>query len=157
MKELLTADAFSFLDSGWPTQSAEGHECMKTAFLNYLTTKELDAMLMIDPKASQQFCLRRGNLRLAADHPLLKYVVQYIFQHAAQAEKHSVSQKGFRTNLCSIFQGCSECWGCLYDSIRDDGVVKHGIPPGPEACPIHVLAPYGLLTRGVAEKKEVSI
>lgn len=148
VRDFLTADGFSFLrDNRWPTPSADGHEFMKMTCLNYLRSKEIEAIVMVDIKVSAQFDSRSQRSNLVAGYPLLGYVVEYIFPHAAQAEQHGVSQDGFRTFMCSNIQGCFERWRCLND------LVGLGPRQGPGARPIHILAQYGLLTRDIAEKE----
>ncbi len=148
VNDFLTADGFSFLrDSRQQTHDGDGHEFIKTACLNYLRTEESEGLPLFDLKVNGQFRDRLG--KQVADQPFLKYMVQHIFPHAAQAEKHGISQDRFRTYICSN-RGCFERWRCLNDAIF------HGIfhrQQGPQTRPIHIFSQYGILTRDVAEKE----
>ena len=151
VRDYLARDGFSFLrDTRWPTHSAEGHDFMKMVCCNYLRAKDLEALLSVDFRVSQQFCVRGQMPDLVVDHPLLKYAVEYIFSHAAQAEHHGISQDGFRTYMCGNIQGSFERWRDFHDMLVESlSEYQHR----PEAHPIHVLAQYGLLTRDIAEKE----
>ena len=152
VRDFLTADGFSFLrESGRTTQSAEGHEFLKTACLNYLTVKDLEIMSELEFKVDEQFWDRQRQMpNLVVDHPLLDYVVLYIFPHAAQAEQLGIAQDSFRTYMCGNIQGCFERWRYFHDMLKTRG---GQYPQGPGARPIHVLAQYGLLTNEIAEKE----
>ena len=140
VRDFLTAAGFSFLrDSRWRTHDADGHEFIKLACLNYLRTKDFEPML---------FGRRSQVSNLRNDHPLLEYVVQYIFPHAAQAESNGVRQDELRDHICSNRQGLFERWRCIHDMF-----VSHINEQGPEARPIHILAQYGLLTWEIAERQ----
>lgn len=145
VRDFLVADGFSFLRDGRQrTHDADGHELFKTACLNYLKIKDFSAII-VSLSVNGQFQGRNEDTELGAKYPLLEYMVEYIFPHAAQAEQHGISQDRFRTYICST-RGYFERWRCLHDT-----VVK--LAQGPEARPIQVLAQYGLLTRDIAEKE----
>ncbi len=149
VNNFLTADGFSFLrDSRQQTHDGDGHEFIKTACLNYLGTEELETLPLVDLKVDGQF--DDGLRSQVADQPFLEYMVQYIFPHAAQAEKKGISQDRFRIYICSN-RGGFERWRCLYDAIFD-GLFGHR-QQGPQTRPIHILSQYGLLTRDIAEKE----
>ena len=151
-RDFLSTDGFAFLrDSRWRTQSAEGHEFIKTACLNYLLVKDLEAISVLDWEVSDQFCGRHPQMpNLKADHPLLHYVVLYIFPHAAEAEKHGIAQDGFRTYMCGNIQGCFESWRYFHDMLITRWDENR---QGPDARPIHVLAQYGLLTKDIVKRE----
>lgn len=145
VRDFLIADGFSFLRDGTQrTHDADGHEFFKTACFNYLKINEFSAMI-VSLRVNGQFYWRNVGRELKAKYPLLNYMVEYIFPHAAQAEQHRISQDRFRTYFCST-RGYFERWRCLHDAVV-------GPEQGPEARPIHVLAQYGLLTRAIAEKE----
>lgn len=152
VRDFLTAGGFSFLrDSGRTTQSAEGHEYLKTACLNYLIVKDLEIMSELEFKVGEQFWDQQRHMpNLVVDHPLLDYVVLYIFPHAAQAEQLGIAQDSFRTHMCGNIQGCFDRWRYFHDMLKSRG---GRYPQGPGARPIHVLAQYGLLTKEIAEKE----
>ena len=140
VSDFLTADGFSFLrDSRHQTHGGDGHEFIKTICLNYLRTEESEGLPLVDLKVNGQFRNRLIN------QPFLEYMVQYIFPHAAQAEKHGISQERFKTYVSSN-RGCFERWRCLHDAIL-------GRQQGPQTRPIHNFSQYGLLTRDIAEKE----
>lgn len=150
VKDFLIADGFSFLRDGKQrTHDADGHEFLKTACLNYLMIEDFNAMI-IDLKVNDQFDGRNDSSKLEAQHPLLNYMIIFIFPHAAQAEQHGISQDRFRTYICSN-GGYFERWRCLHDTVV--GRRRSVRTQGPEARPLHVLAQYGLLTRAIAEKE----
>ena len=147
VRDFLILNGFSYLhDSRRQTQIADGHEFFKTVCFNYLRIKDFEAISAVDLRVKDQFC-SRSRIRMLVDDPqLLEYAVQYLFQHAAQAERHGISQDDFRTYICSNIQGFFERWRCLNDSWNP-------ISQGSQARPIHVLAQYGLLTRAIAEQE----
>ena len=150
VKDFLTADGFSFLrDSRRHIQNADGHEFIKTACFNYLRIKDFEDMLVVDLRVSEQFDSTSKESELVADHPWLKYAVQYLFPHAAQAEKLGISQESFRVDVCSNVRGFFERWKCLHDIVPANWTDIQG----PEARPIHVFARYGLLTREIAQNE----
>ena len=158
VRDFLTANGFSYLGvTQWPTQSAKGHEFMKTTCLNYLRAKELDAMLDIDARVSEASdrSRYRPDLSLAADHPLLEYVVHNILTHAAQAEQHGISQDDFRADLCGNTEACFERWRYLHDIYGSfyGSFSRRGCYQGVGARAIHSFAHYGLLSKEIAEKE----
>ena len=150
VRDFLKADGFSFLrDIRQHTHDADGHEFFKTACWNYLKIKDFEAISTVNLRISTQFEEGRESMKPEKDHPLLKYMVEYIFLHAAQAEQHGISQDRFRTYICGN-RGCFERWNCLHDAVIDD---PDEFLQGPNTRPIHVLAQYGLLTREIAQKE----
>ena len=150
VRDFLTADGFSCLrDTEWPTQSAEGHEFMKMTCLNYLRAKELDTMLDIDARVSEESWGKSNMSTLTADHPLLQYAAHCVFPHAAQAEEHGISQDGFRAYMCGNIEARFERWRNLFDMTCGEmyAVSHHGVG----ARPIHIFAEHGLLSREIAE------
>ena len=149
--DFLAADGFSFLrDSKERTHSADGHEFFKNACLNYLNIKDFEAISIVELRVNDQLPYRGVRQRLEAAHPFLRYMVQYLFPHAAQAEQHGISQDTFRIHICSDRE-CFICWRCLHDAFC------HGFGEdvqGPKTRPLHVFAQYGLLTRDIAEKEK---
>ena len=111
--------------------------------MNYLRNEDVRAISLVDLSVNHPLNRRT----LLADHPLLIYVVEYIFLHAARAEEHGISQERFRNYICTNRE-CFERWRYLYDALVDRDVAQ-----GPHARPIHIFSEYGLLTRGVAEKE----
>ena len=149
--DFLAADGFSFLrDSKERTHSADGHEFFKNACLNYLSIKDLEAISIVELRVDDQFRYRSKELKLEAAHPFLRYSVQYLFPHAAQAEQHGISQDSFRDHICSDREYFDR-WRCLHDrvAIRDEENRQ-----GPKARPLHVFAQYGLLKREIAGKEK---
>lgn len=144
VRDFLTADGFSFLrDSRQQTNTGDGHEFIKIVCLNYLRIKDVEAISLVDIRVD--FVSHRRNL--LADHPLLNYVVNYIFLHAGRSEEHGVSQESFRNYICTN-RDFFERWRILHDAI-----VGEGFEEGPQARPIHIFSEYGLLTREIAEKE----
>ena len=153
VRDFLTTGGFSCLsDTEGPTQSAKGHEFIKTTCLNYLMVKELDTISDIDAQVSEAFWNRTGldMWTLTANHPLLQYAVHYIFPHAAQAEQHGISQDGFRAYLCGNSEACFERWRFLHDIIWNH---PDADCQGVGARPIHSFAEHGLLSKEIAEKE----
>ena len=151
--DFLAADGFSCLrDSKERTHSADGHEFLKNACLNYLRIEDLDAIpvveLRVNLRVYEQFHYLDQKKQLEAAHPFLEYTVQYLFPHAAQAEQDGISQDHFRAHICSDRE-YFERWRCLHDAVTylDDA-------QGPKARPLHVFAQYGLLKRDIAEKEK---
>ena len=154
VRDFLTADGFSCLSvAHWPTESAKGHEFMKTTCLNYLGAEELDTMLDINARVSEVSWGRGGpNMSaLEADHPLLQYAVHNMFPHAAQAEQHGIPQDGFRAYLCGNTEACFERWRYLHDIFGSSW--GRGPYQGVGARPIHIFAECGLLSKEIAEKE----
>ena len=152
VRDFLTANGFSFLrHSRRCTERADGHEFIKKACFNYLRIKDLEAVLEVDFRVNAQFDLRSQFSNLVPNHPLLEYVVRYIFEHAAKAKAHGVPQDGFIAYMYNNTQRCFERWrfiaGLRY---KDD---YNRTSPGPETRPITNLAKYGLITREIAEKE----
>ena len=144
VRDFLTADGFSFLrDSRQQTNTGDGHEFIKIVCLNYLRIKDVEAISLVDIRVN--FVSHRRNL--LADHPLLSYVVKYIFLHAGRSEEHGVSQERFRNYICTN-RDCFERWRILHDAIFGENFKE-----GPQARPIHIFSRYGLLTREIAEKE----
>lgn len=144
VRDFLTADGFSFLrDSRQRTNTGDGHEFIKIVCLNYLRIKDVEAISLVDKRVD--FVTHRRNL--LADHPLLNYVVNFIFLHAGRSEEHGVSQERFRNYICTN-RDCFERWRILYDAILGGDYEE-----GPQARPIHIFSEYGLLTREIAEKE----
>ena len=161
VRDFLILNGFSYLhDSRRQTQIADGHEFLKTVCFNYLRIKDFEAISAVDLRVEEQFCSRSMKRMLVDDQQLLEYAVQYLFQHAAQAEMHGISQDDFRTYICSNIQGFFGRWRCLHDGVvysrNEDGQAGVEDSQGSQARPIHVLARYGLLTRAIA-KQERSI
>ena len=76
VRDFLEADGFSFLrDSRQRAHNADGHEFFRIACCHYLEIKDFEAVTG-KLRASFQFELQN-------DHPLLKYMVEYIFPHAS--------------------------------------------------------------------------
>lgn len=152
VRDYLTANGFSFLrDSRRCIQRADGHEFIKTACFNYLRIKDLEAVLEVDFRVYAKFDLDSQLSKLEISHPLLEYMVQYIFEHAAKAEAHGVSQDAFIAYMYNNTQRCFERWSFLAE-LRKKGDHDH-TSPGPETRPITNLAEYGLITREIAEKE----
>lgn len=152
VKDFLTANGFSFLrDSERCTERADGHEFMKKACFNYLRIKDLEAVLEVDSRVNAQFDLRSHFSKLVNDHPLLEYMVEYIFEHAAKAEAHGVSQDEFIAYMYNNTQRCFERWSFLTE--LGNKTETDNTSPGPEIRPITNLARYGLITREIAEKE----
>ena len=147
--DFLAADGFSFLrDSKELTHSADGHELFKNACLNYLSIKDFEAISTVESRVNNQFHDRSEGPQLEAAHPFLRYMVQYLFPHAAQAEQHGISQDSFRDHICSDREYFDR-WRCLHDRV-DIRFEEHR--QGPKARPLHVFAQYGLLKRDIAGK-----
>ena len=147
--DFLAAVGFSFLrDSKERTHSADGHEFLKNACLNYLSIKDFEAVSIVDLRVNDRFLYRRTWLQLEAAHPFLGYTVQYLFPHAAQAEQDGISQDHFRAHICSDRE-YFERWRCLHDATTL--VVE---AQGPKARPLHIFAQYGLLKKNIAEKEK---
>ena len=145
--DFLAADGFSFLRDGKErAHSADGHEFFKNACLNYLSIRDLEAISTVELTVIDRFPYRREKPQPEAAHPFLRYMVEYLFPHAAQAEQHGISQDSFRAHICSDRE-CFQRWRCLHDTIRGD-------TQGPKARPLHVFAQYGLLKREIAEKEK---
>ena len=148
--DFLAVDGFSFLrDNEERTHSADGHEFFKSACLNYLSIKNFEGVSIVELSVNDQFRYRLEGPQLEAAHPFLEYMVQYLFPHAAQAEKHGISQDSFRDRMCSDRE-CFKRWICLHDGVCD--TLRH--KQGPKARPLHVFAQYGLLKRDIAEKEK---
>ena len=149
VRDFLAADGFSFLrDRKWCTDSAEGHEFIKSACWNYLKIKDFEAMSVVDLQVRLPIYDLVFEMRdLVNDHPFLKYAVKYIFPHAAKAEKQGISQDGLRSLICSNTQAYFKRWRCLHDAVNFKERQGH------QTRPIHVLAQYGLLTQEIAEKE----
>ena len=149
--DFLAADGFTFLrDNKERTHSADGHEFFKNACLNYLSIKDFEAISIVDINVNDVFGSRNEWSQLEVAHPFLRYTVHYLFPHAAQAERHGISQDCFRAHICSDRE-CFERWRCLHDAILYESP-RQGI----KARPLHILAQYGLLKKDVVEK-EMSI
>ena len=147
VRDFLAADVFECLrDTEWPTQSAKGHDFMKTACFNYLMSKELDTMSDIDARVS--YCWSLKSSTLTANHPLLQYAAHYVFLHAAQAEQHGISQDSFRAYLCGNTEACFERCKWLDDIMCGDMYGSYQ-----QVRPIHIFAEYGLLSKEIAEKE----
>ena len=151
VRDFLAADGFSCLrDTEWSIQIAKGHDFMKTTCLNYLMAKELDTILDIDFRVSEESWGRPSMPPFTTDHPFLQYAAHYVFPHAAQAEQHGISQDDFRAYLCGNTEACFERWKCLNDKTCDD---IYGDNYGPGLRPIHIFAGHGLLSKAIAEKE----
>ena len=155
VSDFLGADGFSFLrDRRWRTHSADGHEFLKTACLNYLRIKDLEDISVVDLRVNEQLnfpCPSPSSDSAIEYDSFLEYAVRHIFPHAAQAEQNGLPQDSFRTDMYDNIQGCFERWRCFHDMfsrLNNDGD-RHG----PDARPIHVLAHHNLLTRDIAEKE----
>ena len=149
VRDFLTADGFSILnDTQWSSHSANGHEFMKTTCLNYLRAKEFDSTHIDARKAPWAHIPQMTTL--AAHNPFLQYAVYNIFSHALQAEKHGISQNGFRAYLCGNTEAYFERWRCLHDMLWDNWDRPY---QGVGARPIHSFAEYGLLSKEIAEKE----
>lgn len=153
VRDFLTARGFLYLfDTQLPTWIAKGNEFMKTICLNYLRVKELDTMLDIGARVCDVWLSRIHSTMStrAADHPFLRYAVDNVFPHAALAEKHGISQNGFRAYLCGNAEACFERWRYLHDISWGWFT---GACQGDGARPIHSFAQHGLLSKEIAEKE----
>ena len=149
--DFLAADGFSFLrDSKERTHNADGHEFLKNACLNYLSIKDFEAISIVELRVNDQFLYGSEGPELKAAHPFLRYMVQYLFPHAAQAEQHGISQDSFRDHICSDRE-CFDRWRCLHDAVA---IRYEEDRQGPKARPLHVFAQYGLLKRDIAGKEK---
>ena len=149
--DFLAADGFSFLrNSKERTHNADGHEFIKNACLNYLSIKDFEAISIVEFRVDDQFHDRSEGPQLEAAHPFLRYMVQYLFPHAAQAEQHGISQDSFRDHICSDRE-CFDRWRCLHDRVA---IRYEEVRQGPKARPLHVFAQYGLLKRDIAGKEK---
>ena len=152
VRDFLAADGFSFLrDRTWCTDSAEGHEFMKSACWNCLRIKDFEAISAVDIRVRRQIHNEYDMRNFVNKHQLLEYAVRYIFTHAAKAEEQGISQDGLRTLICSNTQGCFERWRVLHDAAVPDEVIRDR--QGTQTRPIHVLAEYSLLKQEIAEKE----
>lgn len=164
VKDYLQARGFDILiQDRRHNHTAQGHEFMKAICLNYLNSRELVVMPIIDSRLNTEFAVQRSMPTLFEDYPFVEYMVDFLFIHSAHAEKNGLGQDHLRACISGNIQGCFERWRYLFDLVsmkRDDRSIVGGmnyrwVPrrQGLDAQPIHVLSQYGLLTQELAMKE----
>ena len=157
---LQTNDLQSLLQPSYPNQAADGHNLMKRICLNYLNVRELAEVPPLEGPLSE-WEVRRPTPTLLEDHPLLEYMVDYLFIHATFAEKHGIQQDDLRTLMGGNLQGCFQRWISLHDMVhtfRRDGFDTPRLKSvknlqGAEARPLHIFSQYGLVTQDMVNKE----
>lgn len=165
VRDFLQASGFTILaQPSCPNHTGDGHDLIKRICLNYLKIGEL---AMVHPKIHP---LTRREIRqkmptILEDHPLLEYMVEYLFKHAAYAEQHGIPQDDLRTLMGSNVHGYFQRWRILNDLVhlmRKNPCVRRSISgghyleleqQGAEAKPLHIFSQHGLLTQDIADKE----
>ena len=165
VRDFLQASGFTILvQPSCPNHTGDGHNLIKGICLNYLKVGEL-AMVqsVVDPLTNRE--IRRQMPTVLEDHPLLEYMVDYLFKHAAYAEQHGIPQDDLRTLMGSNVHGYFQRWRILNDlvhSIRDDRHRRFSTygthhteleQQGAEVKPLHIFSQHGLLTQDVVDKE----
>ncbi len=166
VRDFLQASGFKFLlQPSCPDQIADRQDFMKRTCLNYLKVRELEVIQSVaDTLTEGEMCHQLPSL--FEDHPLLEYMVDHLFIHAARAEQHGIKQDDFRRLMGGDFQGLFQRWRTLYDLVHSKGSPRFRTPrgmiikilQGSEASPLHIFSQYGLLTQDMANaEKNINI
>ena len=165
VKDFLSKDGFEPLRGReMPNDAASGHEFMKVACFNYLNTTDLQDIPIVEFRFYSDDAILRKMPTLSEDHPLLEYAVDFLFVHAALAERHGIPQDSLRSHISDNIHGLFERWRYLNDLISnirgemrpyctDTPTFDRGVQ-GPEARPLHIFAQYGLLVPGMSKLRE---
>ena len=146
-------------------QTTKGHEFLKHVCLNYPRIKDLVAMLITDIETISPRAVSQRMLGVFEHHLFVEYLVDFLFLHAAEAERHGTLQDSFRTMFNSNIQGYFERWIYIHDLVREYRKDRVTSPSGEEtdsisgiqgskARPLHIFSQYGLLAKDIAEEAD---
>lgn len=166
VRDFLQASSFEFLlQPSCPDQIADGHDFMKRTCLNYLKVEELEIIQSVADGLTD-WEMEHELPSPFEDHPLLEYMVEHLFIHAARAEQYGIQQDDFRTLMCGDLQGLFQRWRTLYDLVHSKRRTYSKLPcgsyrtnlQGSDAGPLHIFSQYGLLTKDIANaEKNINI